>query len=178
MAALMAAFTLAAAGAAHAQERLGVVVDLSKRQLDVRVGGEVVGTYDVAVGQPGHRTPEGVYGLSRVVWNPDWVPPESAWAEDAEKVGPGEAGNPMGDVKIYFSDLLYIHGTDDRESLGEPASHGCIRMANEDALDLARKVMEHGGAARPDSWYARARRNDGDQHTVEIPDPPTLRVTP
>ena len=74
---------------------LGVVVDLSKRQLDVRVDGELQASYEVAVGQPGHRTPPGSYGLKQVTWNPDWVPPDSEWAEDAER---RDAGFFVGDM--------------------------------------------------------------------------------
>ena len=156
---------------------LGVVVDLSERQLDIRVDGELYGTYEVAVGQPGHRTPAGTYTLSRVIWNPSWVPPESEWASGEERKAPGDPDNPMGRVKIFFDNLLYIHGTDATHTLGEPASHGCIRMRNEDAMDLARLVMEHGGAARSDDWYAEVRSNETETYEVSIPEPPALRIT-
>lgn len=156
---------------------LGVVVDLSMRQLDIRVDGELYGTYEVAVGQPEHRTPAGTYTLSRVIWNPAWVPPDSEWASDEERKEPGDPDNPMGRVKIFFDDLLYIHGTDATHTLGEPASHGCIRMRNEDAMELARLVMEHGGAERSDDWYDEVRRNETETYEVGIPEPPTLRIT-
>jgi lipoprotein-anchoring transpeptidase ErfK/SrfK len=160
----------------RAVREVGVVVDLSMRQLDVRIDGELHGTYEVAVGQPDHRTPEGTYTLDRVIWNPAWVPPDSEWAEDEERTPPGDPDNPMGRVKIYFDDLLYIHGTDATHTLGEPASHGCIRMANEDAMALARLVMEHGGAAHGEEWYAEVRANETETHEIDIPDPPTLRI--
>jgi hypothetical protein len=44
----------------------------------------------------------------------------------------------MGRVKLQFSDLLYIHGTTEEGWLGAPASHGCVRMANRDLIELAR----------------------------------------
>jgi lipoprotein-anchoring transpeptidase ErfK/SrfK len=162
---------------APAARELGVVVDLSKRQLDIRVNGELAGTYEVAVGQPGHRTPRGTYPLSRVIWNPAWVPPDRAWARDEEHTPPGDPDNPMGRVKIYFDDLYYIHGTYATETLGEPVSHGCIRMRNEDAMRLARLVMEHGGAGRSESWYAETRKNRTETREVAVPDPPLLRIT-
>ncbi len=57
-------------------------------------------------------------------------------------------------VKIFFQEPdYYIHGTNDEDSIGYAASHGCIRMAEADAVDLARYLMEHAGAHHDDSWY-------------------------
>jgi len=60
---------------------LTIEVDLSTRRMVVTVDGRQVGTYDVAIGKPGHVTPVGTYKLSQVVWNPSWVPPDEEWAE-------------------------------------------------------------------------------------------------
>jgi L,D-transpeptidase ErfK/SrfK len=49
-------------------------------------------------------------------------------------------------VKIYFQAPYYfIHGTNSPESIGEAASHGCIRMVPEDASALARRIERAGG---------------------------------
>jgi lipoprotein-anchoring transpeptidase ErfK/SrfK len=167
---------LFAPGSLSGQSPLEIVVDLSERTLEVRLNGEVLDRYDVAVGRRGFRTPRGTYRLSRVVWNPGWNPPPRKWARDRKPAAPNARDNPMGDVKIFFSDMLYIHGTEDTRSLGTPASHGCVRMRNEDVARIARLVMEHGGAGRSDDWYAEAARNDASEHPVTIPQPPILRV--
>jgi L,D-transpeptidase ErfK/SrfK len=50
-------------------------------------------------------------------------------------------------VKIYFKAPYYfIHGTNDPDSMGEAASHGCIRMVPDDAVALARRIQEAGGS--------------------------------
>ena len=175
LSAVLAAF-LFAHGSVSAQSPLEIVVDLSERTLEVRLHGEVLERYDVAVGRRGFRTPRGTYRLSRVVWNPGWNPPPRKWARDKKPAAPNARNNPMGDVKIFFSDMLYIHGTEDTQSLGTPASHGCVRMRNEDVARIARLVMEHGGAARSEDWYAEAARNDSSEEPVTIPQPPVLRV--
>jgi lipoprotein-anchoring transpeptidase ErfK/SrfK len=62
---------------------------------------------------------------------------------------PGASANPMQGVKIYFQAPDYfIHGTNDPESIGEAASHGCIRMTADDAMDLARRIERAGGSVR------------------------------
>jgi lipoprotein-anchoring transpeptidase ErfK/SrfK len=158
------------------RRELTVDVDLSARRMVLRVDGREVGSYEVAVGKPEHRTPTGTYKLSQVVWNPSWVPPDEAWADTAERKEPGERGNPMGRVKIFFDSELYIHGTADKESLGEPVSHGCIRMSNAAAMRLGRLVMEYGGESRPDSWYASVKEKPKETFEVAIPNPPVLRI--
>jgi lipoprotein-anchoring transpeptidase ErfK/SrfK len=157
---------------------LSVTVDRSARRLSVRIGGRPVASYVVTVGKPDHRTPLGTYRLSHVVWNPKWIPPQSEWADTAESKAPGEQGNPMGRVKIQFDSLLYIHGTTATGSLGEPASHGCVRMRNADAMRLARLVMEHGGAQQTTRWYSAVRSKPTESFEVAIPHPPVLRVVP
>ncbi len=103
-------------------------------------------SYSIGVGKEGYETPVGDYSIRRIVWNPPWNPPDAAWAEDKEPQPPGAADNPMKVVKIYFKEPdYYIHGTGTVSSLGGAVSHGCLRMAPEDAANLARYLMEHGG---------------------------------
>jgi hypothetical protein len=50
-------------------------------------------------------------------------------------------------VKLFFTNLYYIHGTPDEKSIGSAASHGCVRMRNADVIALARLLHERGAAA-------------------------------
>jgi murein L,D-transpeptidase YcbB/YkuD len=125
---------------------LRLVVNVPAYRLDVYESGRLTRSYDVAVGKPGHSTPRGSYHISRAVWNPWWHPPNSRWARGRQPEPPGER-NPMGRVKLYFRNLYYIHGTPPGTPMGEPASHGCIRMRNRDVLELARLVHRY---ANPD----------------------------
>src|SRR5205085_7947123 len=72
-------------------------------------------------------------------------------------------------VKLYFKEPdYYIHGTNEVESLGAAASHGCLRMSPEDVADRARHVMEAGGANNSDDWDNSAMY-DGQTRTVVLP---------
>jgi murein L,D-transpeptidase YcbB/YkuD len=117
-----------------------LVVNVPAARLDVWHEGEIVRSYPVAVGARGFPTPFGEFELREITWNPWWVPPASDWARD-EKATPPGARNPMGRVKLQFSDYYYLHGTADTRSIGRAASHGCVRMRNEDALELARFLV-------------------------------------
>ncbi|HEY2378208.1 MAG TPA: L,D-transpeptidase [Gemmatimonadaceae bacterium] len=124
-------------------------VSLSARELDVIVKGEVVRTYSIAVGTHKHPTPKGSFRTGKIDWNPSWKPPDVAWARDERYQPPGVPANPMQGVKIYFeSPDYFIHGTNDPDSIGDAASHGCIRMTADDAIRLAKWIQRQGGGVR------------------------------
>ena len=134
---------------------LSMAVSTQKRILVVRIGSTEVRRYSVAVGSKKHPTPNGRFAVRHIVWNPDWNPPDAPWAKGKKPLPGGHPDNPMKVVKLFFSEPdYYIHGTDDEDSIGEAASHGCVRMAESDAAELARYLQEHAGASRSESWYA------------------------
>jgi len=133
---------------------LSMAVSTQKKILVVRINGQDVKQYDVAVGTKKHPTPMGTFGVRHIVWNPAWVPPKAAWSKGKQPAAPSDPNNPMKVVKLFFQEPdYYIHGTDQEDTLGAAASHGCIRMAQQDVYDLARFVMQNGGAPHDDAWY-------------------------
>jgi lipoprotein-anchoring transpeptidase ErfK/SrfK len=161
------------------QEPLLVTADLSKRRLTVLQGDKVLKTYQVSVGQPRYPTPTGTYTIKKIIWNPSWhPPPNSAWARGKSAKGPGEPGNPMKVVKIFFREPdYYIHGTGDLESLGEAESHGCLRMDPDQVADLAKLIMEHGGQPRDENWFWRIIHSRREQKVVYLDNPVSMTVT-
>jgi len=132
---------------------LTLEADLSERKLTLSRDGETVKTYDIAIGSPKYPTPTGSYTINKMIWNPAWKPPNTKWAEGKTPKEPGSAGNPMRTVKIFFQEPdYYIHGTNATETLGEAASHGCLRMDPDDAAEVGLMVMENGGVTRDWDW--------------------------
>jgi lipoprotein-anchoring transpeptidase ErfK/SrfK len=149
---------------------------LSLRELYIEQDGQVLQTYPVAIGKDEHPTPAGSYEISRVVWNPGWVPPDSKWARGKKARAPGDPKNPMKVVKIFFREPdYYIHGTGDTASLGTAASHGCLRMDPAQAAEVGAIVMEHGGSAFGWDWIKRLL-HIGETRAVRLKQPVTLRV--
>jgi lipoprotein-anchoring transpeptidase ErfK/SrfK len=99
-------------------------------------------SYTVAVGALGFDTPAGLYHIQNKAVNPAWSVPHSAWAGDlAGTVVPGgTAENPLKARWLGIYSGAGIHGTDQTYSLGHAASHGCIRMAIPDVIELYDKV--------------------------------------
>ena len=78
--------------------------------------------------------------VSNMRKNPSWTP-----VDGGATVRGGVSSNPLGKRAIYLDwSLLRIHGTPSRGSIGRAASNGCIRMFNEDVIDLYKRV--HIGA--------------------------------
>jgi len=153
--------------------------DLSTKMLTVKRGGQTVKTYQVAVGRDRYPTPTGTFSIRRIVWNPSWhPPPNSEWAKGKKAKGPGDPGNPMKVVKMFFKEPdFYIHGTDDVDSLGDAASHGCLRMDPDEVADLAKLVMTEGGEPREESWFWRLIHFRREEKTVYLDSPVSLTIT-
>ena len=136
-----AGFSLTGIYGSEAELRLEL--DRSDNELSLYQGDERIRRFTVSVGKHGHETPLGSYRISHLIWNPWWHPPQAKWARN-KKVTPPGPDNPMGRVKLYFAPELYIHGTQETSKLGEPASHGCVRLANEEVIELAETIHRYG----------------------------------
>jgi lipoprotein-anchoring transpeptidase ErfK/SrfK len=95
-------------------------------------------SYRIAVGQAGLDTPAGKYNIQNKAVDPAWHVPNSDWAGDlAGQVIPGGApNNPLKARWLGIYDGAGIHGTSEIGSLGTAASHGCIRMAIPDVMEV------------------------------------------
>lgn len=114
-----------------------ITVDRSHFRLRLWKDLKLVKTYTIAVGRAGLETPAGVYTINDKQVNPSWHVPNSAWAGDlAGKVIPPGPDDPIKARWMAIYNGAGIHGTDELSSLGSAASHGCIRMAIPDVIDL------------------------------------------
>jgi lipoprotein-anchoring transpeptidase ErfK/SrfK len=157
---------------------LQLVVDLSSRRLKMYEADTLVWQYPISPGKEGYGTPKGSYRVRRLIWNPRWTPPPNAkWARKYTPKGPGEPGNPMKVVKIFFREPdYYIHGTAETGRLGDAASHGCIRMDPEHVAEVARYIMEHGGQPREENWFWRVLHFRSQERPIYLKNPIPLRV--
>ena len=160
------------------QAPLVLKANLRARILFVTRGDSTIKSYAVAVGQEKYPTPLGTFTIRKIVWNPSWrPPPEADWAKGKTAKGPGDPGNPMKVVKIFFQEPdYYIHGTGDVESLGSAASHGCLRMDPTEVADLAQLIMEHGGQPRGENWFWRILHSRREEQVVYLDNPVSLTI--
>lgn len=142
-----------------AAAQIRIDLNIPALKLSVYEADELLETYPIAVGLPEFPTPTGQFNITHAEWNPWWNPPtHREWAKDEVRTPPGP-NNPMGRVKLFFLPLYFIHGTPAGESIGTPASHGCVRMRNEDVVALAKllheKAAPHVSATKLNQLTAR-----------------------
>lgn len=107
--------------------------------------GKLLAFYPATIGSTEKPAPSGTFEVRRVAFNPDYhYNPKFAWkgvkTKEPLTVKPGP-NNPVGLVWIDLTAPSYgIHGTPDPDKIGKTESHGCIRLTNWDALDLAGMV--------------------------------------
>lgn len=127
--------------AASATDDLGQVLflDQSEHALQLWDEGVLVGQWTVATGARGFATPTGEYAVGEKRENPTWGnPAPDGWGRNMPAwIGPGP-GNPLGVRAINWAgtDHIRFHGTADEASLGTDASHGCVRLSNDDVVEL------------------------------------------
>jgi lipoprotein-anchoring transpeptidase ErfK/SrfK len=94
-------------------------------------------SYPIAVGQQGLETPAGLYHAQDKQVDPSWHVPNSSWAGAlaGQTIPPGPQ-DPLKARWIGIYNGAGIHGTEATGSLGSAASHGCIRMAIPDVIEL------------------------------------------
>lgn len=165
---------------AKAADAPSMVADLSLKQLSLKVGDSVVQTYYFANGQDKYPTPTGSFTIRKLTWNPSWTPPPDAkWAKNKTAKDPGDPANPMKVVKIFFKEPdYYIHGTGDVESIGQAASHGCLRMDPDEVMEVGKWVMEHGGSMQSENWFWRIIHSRNQEKVIYLSQPIPITVQP
>ena len=98
--------------------------------------------YGIGVGRPGFAW-SGLKRISRKSEWPDWTPPGDMLIRrpDLPRHMAGGPENPLGARALYLGSSLYrIHGTNEPATIGHNVSSGCIRMMNDDVIDLYDRV--------------------------------------
>ncbi len=119
-----------------------IIIDTEARYLYLVLGNGRAKRYGVGVGRPGFEW-AGVHKVTRKAKWPGWTPPE----EMRQRVPHlpvhmvGGVDNPLGARALYLGSTLYrIHGSNQPWTIGHAVSSGCIRMRNQDVVDLYDRV--------------------------------------
>ena len=119
-----------------------IIIDTPNKFLYlIEDGGEAL-RYGIGVGRPGFLW-AGVKTITAKREWPDWRPPVEMIARqpDLPRFMPGGVDNPLGARALYLGSSLYrIHGSNQPWTIGTNVSSGCIRMRNEDVIDLYQRV--------------------------------------
>jgi lipoprotein-anchoring transpeptidase ErfK/SrfK len=116
-----------------------LVLNLKERRVYAYNEDKVLMSYPVAVGKKGWETPTGNFKVTQMIKDPVWQNPWNG------KIVPASPKGPIGERWIGFwsdgKNTIGFHGTPTLKSLGTAASHGCVRMRNEDVKVLFEVVQ-------------------------------------
>ena len=119
-----------------------IVISTSERRLYfVTARGEAI-EYGVGVGRPGFEW-SGIQKVSAKKEWPSWTPPAEMIKRrpDLPRYMSGGPDNPLGARAMYLGSSMYrIHGSNEPDTIGQAVSSGCIRMLNDDVVDLYERV--------------------------------------
>ena len=106
-------------------------------------GGKILVSYPATIGSSDFPSPSGSMEVSAVAPKPNYTfdPQSQDWGPDKTFILPPGPNNPVGGTWIDLGKNGYgIHGSPDPQLIGKTASHGCVRLTNWDAAELARAV--------------------------------------
>lgn len=127
-------------------ERYSIHIDVAGEILELSRNGKLVGSYPITAGSESLPAPKGEWFIKGMAWMPTFRWDEAMLqngerSDNAYILAPGP-NNPVGIIWMQLNrDGIGLHGTGDPETIGRAASHGCIRLANWDAFDLAKIVL-------------------------------------
>ena len=119
-----------------------IVIDTPHTFLYYVLGNGKAIRYGIGVGREGF-TWSGVRSVERKTEWPDWYPPAEMIGRQPylPRMVAGGPGNPLGARALYIAGTQYrIHGTNDPTSIGRHVSSGCIRLTNDNVIDLYNRV--------------------------------------
>jgi len=119
-----------------------IVINTSERRLYLVMAGGRAMRYAVGVGREGFQWSGTQKITNKQEW-PDWRPPAEMLQRrpDLPRYMAGGPTNPLGARALYLGASMYrIHGSNEPDTIGTAVSSGCIRMLNEDVVDLYNRV--------------------------------------
>jgi lipoprotein-anchoring transpeptidase ErfK/SrfK len=124
-----------------------ITVNIPAFQLTLWQGNKEVKTYQIGVGRKDFQLPSGLRYAKQIVFNPDWIPPDSEWVQEHD-VSPGEVveaddpRNPLGKVKIPIGGGgILIHQAFKPSDIGHLVSHGCVRLVLNELYEVIDEII-------------------------------------
>jgi lipoprotein-anchoring transpeptidase ErfK/SrfK len=140
--------------------------------------GKEVSAYHIGIGQKNFPVPVGEREAAAIIFNPQWIPPDVAWASRGNGVSPDEKINSddprplLNKIKIPLGAGYMIHEAAKADEIGRAVSQGCILMLTADLIDLAEQIVKARNLPVTKSRIAQLRESY-DRFAAAL-DPPLL----
>ena len=124
-----------------------ITVNIPAFQLTLWQGNKEVKTYQIGIGRKDFQLPSGLRYAKQIVFNPDWIPPDSEWvyehdAAPGEVVEADDPRNPLGKIKIPIgTGGILIHQAFKPSDIGHLVSHGCVRLILNELYEVIDEII-------------------------------------
>src|ERR1043166_3601685 len=138
-----------------------IVVNIPAFRMDLFKDGALLKSYKIGIGYKEFPLPTGFRKAEMIIFNPTWTQPNESWASNPGAVTPaGEAGNPLGPIKVPIGGAHLIPGRKDLWKIGSFASHGCVGLTNDQVKEFAKVLAEATDTELKEdtmAWYLKRR---------------------
>jgi lipoprotein-anchoring transpeptidase ErfK/SrfK len=124
-----------------------ITINIPAFQTTLWQSGKEVRTYEIGIGRKEFPLPSGLRYARQIIFNPDWIPPDSEWVyehdvEPGERVEADDPRNPLGKIKIPIGGGgILIHQAFKASDIGHLVSHGCVRIRLDELYELIDSII-------------------------------------
>jgi lipoprotein-anchoring transpeptidase ErfK/SrfK len=164
------------------QGDIRITVNIPSFQLTLWQGGKEVKTYQIGIGRKEFPLPDGLRRANQIIFNPDWVPPDSSWVEEhdvvpGERVEADDPRNPLGKIKIPIGGGgILIHQAFKPADIGHLVSHGCVRVRLDELYELIDKIIAARSMSVSSAQLAHAKASK-DRFVIKLDAPIVVDIS-
>lgn len=124
-----------------------ITINIPAFQTTLWQSGKEVRIYEIGIGRKEFPLPSGLRYARQIIFNPDWIPPDSEWVyehdvEPGERVEADDPRNPLGKIKIPIGGGgILIHQAFKASDIGHLVSHGCVRVRLDELYELIDRII-------------------------------------
>lgn len=142
-----------------------ITVNVPAFKMTLWQGGREIKSNYVGVGLKDFPIPVGMRSADKIILNPDWIPPDSAWVrrsssvEPYERISADDPNNPLGKIKIPLGQAYLLHEAQGPSDIGNLVSHGCVRVMRDDLFEVSKMIARARNLSTSGSQIDAARRD-------------------
>ena len=142
-----------------------ITINIPAFQQTLWQSGKEVRTYEIGIGRKEFQLPSGLRYARQIIFNPDWIPPDSEWVyehdvEPGERVEADDPRNPLGKIKIPIGGGgILIHQAFKPSDIGHLVSHGCVRVRLDELYDLIDEILAARAVSASREQIERAKKS-------------------
>ena len=159
-----------------------ITINIPAFQTTLWQSGKEVRIYEIGIGRKEFPLPSGLRYARQIIFNPDWIPPDSEWVyehdvEPGERVEADDPRNPLGKIKIPIGGGgILIHQAFKASDIGHLVSHGCVRVRLDELYELIDRIIAARSLPASRAQIERARKSK-DRVVVKLDAPLVVDIS-